>query len=104
MIESIVQVLLYAAGIFAVLGAIGMLRFPDFFTRTHAATLLNVGGIILALVSMLLLAISQWSAYSWKIVFIIFLLLIANPTNTHVIANAAFRIGIKPKVIKGGKK
>ena len=104
MIEIIIQVILYVAGGFAVLGAIGMIRFPDFYTRTHAATMINVGGIILALLAMLLLAVTQSSAYSWKIVFIIFLLLLVNPTNTHAIANAAYKIGIKPKLVKEKEK
>lgn len=104
MIEIVTHVLLYIAGIFSLLGAIGMIRFPDFYTRTHAATMINMGGIVLALFALLVSQAFQFSVYSWKILLIIFLLMLVNPTNTHAIAAAAYKVGIKPKKLVGEKK
>jgi multicomponent K+:H+ antiporter subunit G len=50
-VQALVAALLVAAGIFTLVGAVGMLRFPDFFMRLHAptkATTLGVGGALLA--------------------------------------------------------
>ncbi|NML18334.1 Na+/H+ antiporter subunit G [Azohydromonas caseinilytica] len=50
-IEWIVAALLVVGGAFALIGAIGLARFPDFFMRLHAptkATTLGVGGVLLA--------------------------------------------------------
>jgi len=49
--DVIVAVLLVVGGVFAFVGAVGMLRFPDFYMRLHAptkATTLGVGGVLLA--------------------------------------------------------
>ncbi len=46
-----VALLLVVGGVFALVGAVGMLRFPDFFMRLHAptkASTLGVGGVLLA--------------------------------------------------------
>jgi multicomponent K+:H+ antiporter subunit G len=46
-----VAVLLVIGGLFALVGALGLLRFPDFYMRLHAptkATTLGVGGVLLA--------------------------------------------------------
>ena len=90
-----IEILLIVAGIYAVLGAIGLFRFPDFYTRTHAATMITVGGVCLGL---LILALSAfWSVYSLKSVIVIVLIFFTSPTATHAIANAAYKKGIKPK-------
>ena len=97
MIETALQIVLYIAGILSVIGAIGMLRFPDFYTRSHAATMINMSGIVFALLALMVSQAFQMSVYAWKILFIIILLLIVNPANTYALANAAYKTGIKPK-------
>lgn len=50
-IEIAVAALLVVGGVFTLVGAIGLLRFPDFYMRLHAptkATTLGVGGVLLA--------------------------------------------------------
>jgi multicomponent Na+:H+ antiporter subunit G len=97
MFEVIAEVLLYVSGGFALLGAIGLLRFPDFYTRTHAATMMSIGGVSLALIALIL---ADMTLNSLKIALILALILFTNPTITHAIANAAYRLGIKPKYNK----
>ena len=49
--QIVVIVLLLVGGLFALVGAIGLLRFRDFYMRLHAptkATTLGVGGVLLA--------------------------------------------------------
>lgn len=50
-IQIVAAVLLVVGGVFALVGAVGLLRFPDFYMRLHAptkATTLGVGGVLLA--------------------------------------------------------
>ena len=50
-LEILAALLLVLGGVFVLVGALGMLRFPDFYMRLHAptkATTLGVGGLLLA--------------------------------------------------------
>jgi multicomponent Na+:H+ antiporter subunit G len=95
MMDIAVQAMLYVSGILAVIGSLGLIRFPDFYTRTHAATVISVGGFSLGLLA---LAVSTfWSVYSLKIMAVMALNLMTNPTATHAIAESAYRLGVKPK-------
>jgi len=94
MIGIISAALLYLSGILAVVGAIGLLRFPDFYTRTHAATVVSIGSFTLAMFGFFLGTF--WSDFSAKILAIILINLFANPTSTHAIADAAYKVGIRP--------
>ncbi len=95
MIELISTILLGISGILAVIGSLGLVRFPDFYTRTHAATVVGVGSFSLALLA--IFVGTFWSDFSVKILAILLINLFANPTATHAIADAAYKIGIKPE-------
>ncbi len=97
MIEAISWILMCISGAVAVTGAIGLLRFPDFYTRTHAATLVSMGGMSLALLALMLQTL--WSIQSAKILFIIVINLMALPSASHIIAKVAYESGIKPSPI-----
>jgi len=92
------EVFLFLAGIFAVLGAIGLFRFPDFYNRSHAATMISMGGVTLAML-VLMLGERFLSVYFFKIAIVIILLLLTGPTATHAIANKAYMMGVKPSPI-----
>jgi multicomponent Na+:H+ antiporter subunit G len=94
-ISEVVLILLVISGIFSVLGSIGLIRFPDFYTRTHAATIITMGGMCLALFA--LMVQTFWNIFTAKLILIIIITLFASPTSTHVIANLAYRKGVKPK-------
>lgn len=50
-LQIVLAALLVVGGVFALVGAIGLVRFPDFYMRLHAptkATTLGVGGVLLA--------------------------------------------------------
>lgn len=90
----IADVLLCIASLSALFGAIGLLRFKDCYTRIHAATLVSVGGVMLALFA---LAIENFgTVYSVKSALIIIFLAITNPVSSHAILNAAHKTGIVP--------
>ena len=90
------EILLLVAGIFALLGAIGMFRFPDFYTRSHAATMTSVGGVMFALF-ILMFNCSLFDAYFFKTLIIIIIMVLTGPTAQHAIANKAYSTGVKPE-------
>ncbi len=80
---------------------VGVLRFPDFFTRLHAT---GKGDTLAVLLCLIGLAIYEgFSLTALKIVFIAVFMALAQPTATHAISRAALRRGIQPWM-KGGTK
>ena len=85
---------LLAGGAFSVVGGIGLLRFPDLFTRMHAAGVTDTMGAGLILVGLMLQAGPGLVAI--KLLLILWLLSIASPTSTHALAKSALASGIEP--------
>ena len=95
---------LVAIGVFCDLAAsIGMIRFPNFYTRLHAATVGTIGGAVVPLVGVAFMALgADWLGnYRFflagaSIVAGILILLLA-PVGSHVLAQAAHRAGLAPR-------
>ena len=86
---------LLALGIFFIIVAsIGIIRFPDFFSRIHPAGKSDTFGQLLVLSG--LIAYEGCTLVSIKLLIIITFILIANPTATQAMAKAAFMTGLKP--------
>jgi multicomponent Na+:H+ antiporter subunit G len=89
--------LLLAGAVFILIGAFGMHRMPDLFTRMQAASLIDSIGA-----SLILLGLAVHSGY-WQDIgklFILFLLFFfASPAATHALARAAMARGLKPMTI-----
>lgn len=94
MTEIVAYVLVYAGAAFCLIGAIGVLRFPDVFARMHSAGITDTLGALLVLVGLMLLA--GLSLVTAKLVFILAFLWMTSPTATHALAKAALRGGVKP--------
>ena len=77
------------------IGAIGTLRFPDFWSRLHAVSVTDSGGMILLTAGMVLH--SGLTLVTVKLVLIGLFLFITGPTATHAVANAALVSGLHPK-------
>lgn len=76
--------------------AIGVVIFPDFYTRLHAAGKGDTLGQGLVLVGLLCIGGDYTSIV--KLVLIVFFIFIFNPTATHALARAAWVSGIVPWV------
>ena len=94
-VEVLSWVLILGGGAFAAIGALGMLRFPDFWARLHAASVSESAAVILLLAGMAIQA--GWGLIAVKLILIGILLFITGPTATHAVANAALVSGLKPK-------
>lgn len=86
--------LLSAGGIFILIGGIGVLRLPDFYTRMHAASLTDTMGTILILLGIMLQA--GFTLATIKLVSILIFLLLTGPTASYALANTALLSGLKP--------
>lgn len=99
MIQSILSILFIVLGIaFILMGSIGILRLPDFYTRSHAASKSDTLGIIFVIGG--LIVHEGFTQSSLKLLFIILFIALANPIGTHALARAAIRKGIKPLLYK----
>lgn len=89
MLEAISMILILFGAIFALIGSIGLLRFPDIFTRLHGptkATTLGVGGVLLGTILFLLLQGER--GVIRELLITVFLFLTA-PVSAHLLAKAA---------------
>ena len=96
MLETIAYLLVYAGAAFCLIGAIGVLRFPDVYSRMHAAGITDTLGALLVLVGLMLLA--GVSLALVKLFFILAFLWLASPTATHALAKAARHGGVHPRL------
>ncbi len=93
-----------AVGIaFNLLASIGLLRFPDVYTRLHAGTKCTTFGSIFIALAVIVYSLYEWwngnkamSAMAIHSFFALIAILITNPTGAHAIARAAYRSGVKP--------
>ncbi len=86
--------LLLAGGFFCVVGAVGLVRMPDFYTRMHAASVVETLGAGLVLLGLLLQA--GFTLVAVKLLMLGLLIFFASPTATHALARAALLRGLRP--------
>ncbi|MFQ5757818.1 MAG: monovalent cation/H(+) antiporter subunit G [Acidiferrobacterales bacterium] len=87
-------VVLLGGGFFGIVGAIGLLRFPDLFTRMHAAGITDTLGAGLILIGLMFQA--DENLVMVKLLLILAFLLFTSPTSTHALAKAALHGNHKP--------
>ncbi|MFQ5442461.1 MAG: monovalent cation/H(+) antiporter subunit G [Thermodesulfobacteriota bacterium] len=90
----IAGIFIFAGCFFVVVASIGIIRFPDFFSRMHPTGKTDTLGQAMIFIGLMIY--EGFSFVSVKIVIIIIFLLVANPTATHALANAAYAVGLKP--------
>lgn len=90
---------------FNMIGSIGLHRFPDVYTRLHAATKCTTFGAIFLIVAVMIQSVNVWvtegisssqSVLTLHALIALVCILLTNPTSAHAIARAAHRSGIKP--------
>ena len=95
LLDIISWIFLLSGSFFTLTGAIGLFRFPDFFSRTHAASLTDTLGAGLILIGLMLQA--GWGLVLAKLILILMFSLLASTTACHAMAKAALKSGLKPK-------
>ena len=104
---SIVNIIIYiflAIGVFFnLLAGIGLLRFPDVYTRLHAGTKCTTFGSIFIIGSVIILGLQSWylgntngSVLAIHSGVALVAILLTNPAGAHAIARAAHKSGVMP--------
>jgi multicomponent Na+:H+ antiporter subunit G len=98
--NEVVTVFLVLGLIFFAGGTVGILRFPDFYSRLHPAGKLDTMG---ALLMTLAVALHNLHPLSWetvltslKVLLVAVLVFLTSPTATHAIVDAGVRAGLVP--------
>lgn len=100
MMGPVVQILswiclLGGAG-FLLVGAIGVLRFPDFYTRLHAVSVIDTMGAGLVLAGLMLQG--GLSLVTVKLILMFYFMIFTGPTAVHALAAAALQAKLKPVI------
>ena len=97
----ILSAVLISIGLFIFIGAaVGLHRFPDFYTRMHAAGKGDTLSSLLILAGFAIYHLHDFSLLSLlgsvKIMLICVFLFTTGPTTTHVLMEAGYETGVKP--------
>jgi multicomponent Na+:H+ antiporter subunit G len=102
-IDYILYILLIIGIIFNFLGSLGLLRFPDVYTRLHAGTKCTTFGSIFIALAIVIYGLWQYNngenhmiTLSIHTIIALIAIILTNPTGAHAIARAAHRSGTKP--------
>ncbi|MCM2373129.1 monovalent cation/H(+) antiporter subunit G [Aporhodopirellula aestuarii] len=87
---------LIAGSIFSVIGGIGLVRLPEFYSRMHGGGITDTMGAGLLIIGLLLLAGPTLTAF--KLFVILFFLTVTSPSSCHALAKSAISHGLKPQL------
>ena len=94
LIETAGGVLVCLGGIAVVVGALGLVRLPDVYSRIHAAGVVDTAGAALMILGMALLAPS-WLVVA-KLALVGVFLFFTSPVSGHAVARLAHDQGVAP--------
>lgn len=87
-------VLLIGGSFFSIVGGIGIVRLPEFYSRLHGGGVTDTLGAGLILTGLLFQTGMDLSTI--KLIMIMFFLMITSPTSCHALAKSALTQGLKP--------
>lgn len=94
-IINIISIIFTCIGIlFMLVGSIGMLRLPDFYSRTHAVSKSDTLGIIFVILGLVIY--EGFTQSGVKLILIVVFIALSNPVGSHALARAAYKKGLKP--------
>ena len=94
LIDVVSWVALVAGGLLMVTSALGMVRLPDIFTRLHAGSLADTGGVALILLGLILQ--TEPGLNTLKLLLIGVVLFLTTPAVSHAVGHAALLGGLSP--------
>ena len=100
LLPLVAGIVVLTGSVFMLIGGIGVLRFPDFLTRVHAAGVCETLGSFTILLGLMLVG-AGWLV-TVKLALILVFLLITNPVSSHALCRAALHDGtIRARIEKG---
>jgi multicomponent Na+:H+ antiporter subunit G len=100
-IDIISTIFLAAGTFFMITGTVGLLKFPDFYTRLHATGKCDTLGQILIIVGCMIY--EGFTFITIKLLLVTAFYLFAGPVGTHALMKAAYVTGV-PVWKKGDKR
>ncbi|WP_408006871.1 monovalent cation/H(+) antiporter subunit G [Pseudalkalibacillus sp. A8] len=94
LIEVVISVLVLIGTFFVFSSSLGILRFPDVYSRLHAATKSATLGVSGVLVAAFIFFIVEEGMLSGKLILGILFVLMTAPVAGHMISRAAYRTGV----------
>ncbi len=91
-------VFLLTGSFLCISGGVGILKFPDFYTRMHAVGVTETLATAMILIGLMLQ--NPDALVLLKLLFILLLTLLIGPTASHALAQAAIKNGLKPELHK----
>lgn len=86
--------LLVGGGVVSVVSGLGLLRFPDLYTRMHAASMLDTLGAAMILLGLVLQA--GFGVVAFKLLLVLGFLAFTTTTAAHALAKSAMASGLEP--------
>jgi len=94
-LKEILSIIFISSGAFFMfVGSLGLIRLPDFYSRTHATGKVDTLAIILVILGLVIY--EGFSVNSAKLIIIITFVALTNPTATNALARAAYRFRLRP--------
>lgn len=94
-IQIIISILFISLGIlFMLVGSIGIIRLPDFYSRTHSTSKSDTLGIIFVILGLVIY--EGFTQSSFKLILVVLFIALSNPIGTHALARAAMKKGLSP--------
>lgn len=94
-INEILSIIFLSSGAFFLLvGSVGLIRLPDFYSRAHATGKSDTLGMMLVITGLILF--EGFTLNSAKLVVIIIFVALTNPTATNALTRAAYHFRLKP--------
>ena len=90
MLELLGSVIVLVGSVFLFSAGLGVLRMPDSYNRIQTGTKASTLGTILVLLGLAVLH----PAWAWKLLMLIFFVLLTNPVSSHALARAAHAIRV----------
>lgn len=83
---------------FGISGAVGTVRFPDFYTRVHASSVADT--LCAAMIILGLILQTGFTLITVKLIFILAFLWYTSPAASHAMVRAAHFMGLPPYLLK----
>lgn len=93
-IEWLLSILIVVSGLLSVLAAVGVIRLPDVYTRTHAAGVSNTFGVSLLLFATVGYFFHSGEGFNARLILAILFIFLTTPVASHFINRAAYDTGV----------
>ncbi|EIA20330.1 putative monovalent cation/H+ antiporter subunit G [Listeria fleischmannii subsp. coloradonensis] len=93
-IEIIISVMVLIGGLLSILAAIGVIRLPDVYTRTHAAGISNTFGVSILLFATVGYFFHSGEGFNARVILAVFFIYLTTPVASHLINRAAYDTGV----------